>query len=429
MIFRRLQLDASKDEWYAVFLSFVYCFCILAAYYVIRPMRDQLAVEAGSALLPYFFGITFVATLILTQVFSWLVSVWPRRVVMPVVYIFFIVCQLAFIPLWNERDLISVKNLGLLFFVWVSVFNLFVLSVFWSFMTDIWSDDQAKRLFAFITIGGTLGALVGPILTWTLVEILGLEQLLVVSAALLFGAVICIVLLGKWAHKHGANHAITGNEDSIGGGITDGLKQLFTNRFIGTMCVLMLLGDAIGTISYVLVTDYSGMAFAHNAIAQTRFAADMDFASNLLQIVLQLTITRWLLVRYGAGLVFAISAFAVMLVTASMAFANPFVPIIGIFPIVALVLIITRSLAHSTILAARESLYTLVPRSLRYKGKNAVDTVVWRGGDVLSLISISGLRTLGVSAGVFGLICTVLAGLTGWVGWRLANRAERGDFL
>ena len=133
------------EEWYAVILSFIYFFCILGAYYVMRPMRDQLAVEVGSSQLPGYFAATLVVTVILTPLFSLIVSRWKRAVVMPFVYIFFIACQLGFISLFNNHALVSVKVLGFLFFVWVSVFNLFVVSVFWSFMTDIWDDLQARR--------------------------------------------------------------------------------------------------------------------------------------------------------------------------------------------------------------------------------------------------------------------------------------------
>lgn len=414
------------EEWYAVALSFIYFFCILAAYYVMRPMRDQLAAEVGSTKLPWFFASTFVATLILTPLFAWLVSRWPRHIVMPIVYIFFIACQLIFIPFFNDQNFLSVQNLGLVFFVWVSVFNLFVVSVFWSFMTDIWNDEQARRLFPIIALGGTAGAMIGPLITRSLVAHIGSALLLLVSAAFLIVALACIIFLGRWAHQYGANRNKTGSEAPLGGGMLDGLKQIFMNPFIAQMSVMMLLGDAIGTIAYVLVTDYSGMTFAKDAIAQTRFAASMDLTSNIIQIVLQITLTRWLLVRYGAGIVFLISASVVIFASLAMAIMpDPYKPIIGIFPMVAIVLILTRSLAHSTVQSARETLYTLVPRDLRYKGKNAVDTVVWRGGDVISMLSINAFRSLGVNVAGFGMIWAVLAATSGFIGWRLANRLEK----
>lgn len=417
------------EEWYAVTLSFLYCFCILAAYYILRPIRDQMAVEVGSSQLPWFFGATFMATLILTPLFSWIVSRWPRRIIMPIVYIFFMSCQFIFILIWNDQNLLSTRNFGLLFFVWVSVFNLFVVSVFWSFMTDIWNDEQARRLFPIIALGGTLGAVSGPLITKSLVNITGLAYLLLVSMLLLCIAVICIKFLGNWAHRYGANRNKINNEAALGGGMLDGLKQIFTNSFIGNMSLMMLLNDAIGTIAYVLVTDYSGMTFPNDPIAQTSFAASMDLAANLLQIILQLTLSRWLLVHFGAGIVFALCSCIVVITSLSVTFSTtPYVPIVGAFPLVAIVMIISRSLAHSMIQSARETLYTLVPRNLRYKGKNAVETFVWRAGDVASLISITGFRSLGVNTAGFGVIWAALAAVSGIIGWHIANRVENGEF-
>lgn len=418
-----------RFEWTAVVLSFLYCFSILAAYYVMRPIRDHLAAEVGSGQLPLFFFITFLATLVLTPIYGWLVSKWPRNVIMPAIYLFFVVTQLAFIVLWDNPNLLSTKNLGMFFFVWVSVFNLFVISVFWSFMTDIWSDEQARRIFPIIAIGGTAGAVLGPIITRSLVKLIGFELLLCISAGFLILSVICIYFLGKWDQKYGENRNKVGNDDAIGGGILDGLKQIFSNTFVTAMAIMMLLSDAIGTISYVLVTDYSSFAYNNDAIGQTRFAASMDLVSNIIQVVLQLTATRWILVKYGAGMAFAICAVITVFLSFLVAYdRTPMVPVIGIFPMVALVLIITRSLAHSTLQAARETLYTLVPRDVRYKGKNAVETVVWRAGDVMSLLSISALRSFGVTASGFGIIWAFLAAISGLIGWKLATQTEQGDY-
>lgn len=416
------------EEWRAVLLSFLYFFCVLGAYYVLRPLRDQLAVEVGSSELPWFFAATFVATLILTPLFSWLVSRWPRRVIMPIVYLWFIGGQTIFILLFDHHMLISPRTLGALFFVYVSVFNLFVVSVFWSFMADIWDDEQARRLFPIIAIGGATGAVIGPLITSILIGVMGPAFLLVVSIFLLLVALVCILFLGRWANQYGIHRHEVGNAAPIEGGLLDGLKQIFTHPFIGTMAIMMLLSDAIGTIAYILVTDYSGAAFPNDSIGQTRFAANMDLSSNIIQIILQLIVTRWLLVRCGAGFIFAISSGIMVFTCFIMALFDSNVPLIGIMPPVALLMILTRSLDHGMIQPARETLYTLVPRSLRYKGKNAVDTAVWRAGDILSALSIKGFRFLGVQAAGFELIWALLAAASGWIGWRLANRVEKGKY-
>lgn len=425
---KKVDLKIKNEEWLGVILSFIYFFSVLAAYYVIRPIREELSAAEGSEKLPWFFAATFFVTLFLTPIFGWLASRWPRHILMPAVYGFFIVCQLAFVPFFLYPQLIPLEILGITFFVWVSVFNLFVVSVFWSFMTDIWNDEQARRLFPIIALGGTAGAILGPILTRTLVETIGIGSLLIVSAAFLLVAVICTVFLGKWANQYGTHRLQLNAEAPVGGGMFDGLKQIFLNPFVGTMALLMVMGDAIGTIAYVLVIDYSGATF-HDAIERTRFAANIDIITNILQVIVQLTFTRWLLVKSGAGPVIACWAVISIITCLGMSLAyNPYAPVIGSMPWVALVIIITRSLAHAMVQPARETLFTLVPREVRYKGKNAIDTAVWRAGDVASSLSINTLRALGVSVSGFGFIGIALIAISGTIGWSLANRVERGEF-
>lgn len=412
------------SEWNALVLSFLYFFCVLAAYYVMRPVRDQLSAAVGSTQLPWFFAATFLATLALTPVFGWLVSHWPRKVVVPVVYLFFIACLLAFVPFFARDGLVSPRALGMVFFVWVSVFNLFVVSVFWSFMADIWNEEQARRLFPIIGLGGTAGAIAGPVMTKLLVGVVGVAPLLMVSAALLGASLLCAVWLGRWSRHTHSDAAQAAHQQGTGGGMFDGLKQVFATPFIRNMAILMLLGDAIGTIAYALVTDYSKATFL-DPVDRTRFSANMDLATNILQISVQLTLTRWLLVRHGAGPVIGVWAVVGLLACAGVALSsNPYAPVIGGMPWVALMLIVTRGLSYGMVQPARESLYTHVPRDWRYKGKNAVDTAVWRAGDVMSASAMNGLRALGAGIPVFGWIGAGALALSGLIGWRLARQVE-----
>ena len=416
-------------EWRAVGWSFLAFFCVLAAYYMLRPVREQLSAAVGSTQLPWFFAASFAAMLVLTPLFAWLVSRFPRRIVVPLVYLFFIGCLVSFLPLFANADVLSPRTLGIVFFVWLSVFNLFVVSVFWSFMADIWNAEQARCLFPLIGIGGVAGAIAGPLLTRGLVEIIGVSALLLVSASLLGVALACVLVLGRWVQRHGAKGEQAQQGAALGGGMFDGLKQIFADPFMRAMAVLMVLGDAIGTVAYVLIADYSGATF-DNAVDRTRFAATIDLATNGLQIVVQLTLTRWMLMRYGAGPVIATWAAAGIAACLAMALSGDphaqaiVVPFVGAFPWVALVMIVTRGLAYGMVMPARESLYTRVPRELRYKGKNAVDTAVWRAGDVVCALSINGLRALGVTVGGFGVVGAMALAAAGVVGVRLARRVE-----
>lgn len=417
---RRIQ----SGEGRAVALSFVYFFCVLTAYYVMRPVREQLSAAVGSTQLPWFYGATFVATLALAPVFGALVSRYPRRVVVPAVYGFFIACLLGFIPLFTQQGLLSPRALGTAFFVWVSVFNLFVVSVFWSFMSDIWSEPQSRRLFPIIAIAGTAGAVAGPTITSTLVDVIGIAPLLAVSAGLLCIAVACAVLLGRWARVHGARRHDAAHEAAVGGGMLDGLRQIFTTPFMRSMAVLLLLADGIGTVNYALVADYSGATFT-DAVSRTRFAAHVDLATNMLTVTLQLLVTRWLLPRSGPGVLITVwalvSVAALSLVIVS---PDPHAPIVGAFPAVAIALIVSRGLAYGMAEPARHSLFTRVPRSQRYKGQNAVDTAVWRFGDLAVALTMNGLRSVGAGIAMLASLSAAAAMAAGWIGWRLSRRLD-----
>ena len=143
-----------QGEWPAVAISFLYFFCVLAAYYMIRPVREQLSAAVGSTQLPWFYGATFVCMVLLAPIFGAVVSRWPRRIVVPLFNLIGVFCLLCFVPFFADPTLVSQRTLGIVFFVWLSGFNLFVVSLFWIFMTDIWSPDQAKRLFPVIAVAG-----------------------------------------------------------------------------------------------------------------------------------------------------------------------------------------------------------------------------------------------------------------------------------
>ncbi|WP_394538153.1 MFS transporter [Lysobacter enzymogenes] len=434
-------------EWRAVALSLAYFFCVLTAYYVIRPVRDQLSAAVGSTQLPWFYAASFLATLALTPLFSALVSRYPRRLVVPLVYGFFIACLFGFVPLFGDGGPLSAHTLGVVFFVWISVFNLFVVSVFWSFMTDIWSEGQARRLFPIIAIGGTVGSLVGPALTRELVGTIGVAPLLLVSAGLLALALVLVLALGQWSRVHGTRRFEGLHEAAIGGGMFDGLKQIFANPFVRSMAILMLLGDWIGTVNYGLVVDYSKATFT-DAVSRTRFAADLDLMTNIVALSTQVLITPWLLSRRGAAAVIGVWSVATVAVLSLAAWVgNAYAPLtelfpgygalvamlppsaaglVGPLPAVAVALVVSRGLSYGMVGPARESLFASAARTLRYKGKNAVDTAVWRFGDVMVASTMVALRGAGAGvAGLAGISAAVAVG-AGVVGWNLARWVQRG---
>ena len=292
------------------------------------------------------------------------------------------------------------------------------------FRSDIWDSGQARRLFPVIAVAGTVGAVAGPMLTRSLVGVIGVAPLLVVSAALLCLALGCVVALGRWARLHGARRNEPGHEAAVGGGMFDGLKQVFADPFIRNMSILLLLADGIGTVNYALVTDYSGATFA-DAVARTRFAANIDLAGNVLTAITQLTLTRWLLPRRGPGIVIMIWALVSVCALSLVLFArDPHAPLLMGMPAVAIALIVSRGLAYGMAEPARHSLYTRVPRSVRYKGQNAVDTAVWRFGDMSIALGMNWLRVLGVGTAGFAGVSAAAAVIAAGIGWRLSRRPE-----
>ncbi|HWG10824.1 MAG TPA: translocase [Rhodanobacteraceae bacterium] len=408
-------------EWRALSFASLSFFCLLTAYYVIRPVRDQLAGATGSIALPLFYAGTFIAMLAIAPLFGWLTARLSRRALLSWSYGFFIVCLFAFIPLFARQGAIGARALGVAFFIWVSVFNLFVVSLFWSVMADVFDSVQARRLFPLICIGGAIGALAGPTLTSLLVLRIGVAPLLGVSAVLLCGA---LVLL--WcASATRVARAGADQDGPIGGSILAGLRAVFTIPFVRDMALLMLLSDGVGTLAYALVADFAKAHYA-NAALRTAFYGHIDLAVNILQILLQVSLTRWMLVRlgYAAGLVVP-AVVNVALLIAVFAFGAVQFGVLGYsLSVVTLMLIVTRSFAYGVTKPAYDGLYTRVSREIRYKGKNFVDTAVWRFGDLGVTSGLNLLRAAGVGFGSIVLLSAMAAGCAGWFGWRAARESR-----
>ena len=407
-----LVTGSRPEERAALALSFVYFFCVLASYYLLRPLRDQFGAAVGSTNLWQFWTGTFLATLALTPVFGWLVARYPREKFIPLVYAFFIVCLLAFVPAFRAQDSIGPRLLGIVFYIWVSVFNLFVVSVFWSFMADLFDSGQSRRLFPVIALGGTMGSIAGPLIA----RALPVELVLFASIAMLVVVIACILGLSRWARGNpNPERLFAPGAEIIGGHWWTGLKQTFTSPFLRRMAVLMLLGDAIGTVGYALVSDYAGAHYLDRE-ARKNFYAGVDLATNVLVIVFQAGGARWVLVRFGlgVGLVLPAALNALVLVT---------VAIVG-DPAVVAMLVITRAGTYGLYKPAADALYTRVDRETRYKGKNVIDTAVWRFGDVLVSGGMAILKPVAIGVAGYALISSCAAGLSTWFGWRAAHSPE-----
>lgn len=407
-----------RHEGYAALVAFVYFFCVLAAYYIIRPVRDQLSAAVGSPQLPWFYAAVFVVMLALTPLYGALVARQPRRHFVPVVYVVCALVTLAFVPLFRIEHLIGTRLLGALFFVWASVFNLFVVAVFWSFMADLFDAEQAHRWFPLIGLGGALGAIVGPLLPNRFVHSVGIAGLLIASALLLICAIACVVWLSRWSLVHPVAGEPDRDRRVIGGSMLAGVVRTWRTPFLRRMAALMVLGDCVGTIVYALLADYSHAAFPSSE-ARIEFAAGIDFRSNVLQILLQLVLTRELLVRLGPPYAIALDGAIKALVASGLVAIGA--------PWIVAVAVVTRASAYGVFKPAADSLYTRVDAELRYKAKDFIDTTVWRFGDLVVTSGFNLLRALGVTLAGFAAICALAGAASGLIGWRAARDLARAS--
>jgi AAA family ATP:ADP antiporter len=408
---------AEPAELRAVVWSFAYFFFLLASYFVLRPLRDEMGVAAGRDYLQWLFTATFFVMLAASPVYAFAVGRLPRARFIPIVYQFF-VANLALFWLALQYDFFRAET-ARVFFVWVSVFNLFAVSVFWSFMADIFRTEQGKRLFGFIAAGGTAGTLLGSAATVTLAERLGTANLLIVAGVLLELAILCAMALERASPKREETAAPQADRDEKSGGksggMFDGFMLIMRSPYLAGIALWVALLSLAGTFLYFMQQDVVRAASQDPAV-RTRMFATMDLAANLLTLALQFLATGALIKRIGAGpsaailpLIFA-AGFAALLVAPTLAIIIAFQALQR-----------TANFAFSN--PAREIFFTSVSRDEKYKAKNLIDAAVFRGGDLVWSWSFTGLRALGFS--MSGIAAIAIPLMLGWCALALAlGRAQ-----
>ena len=410
-------VDVESGEQKAMLWAFCYFFVLLCSYYILRPMRDEMGVAGGVENLQWLFTGTFIAMLAMVPLFGWLTSRYPRATFLPMVYGFFIINLLMFYLLFSS-DVADVW-VARCFFIWVSVFNLFVVSVFWSFMTDIFSNRQARKLFGFIAAGGTAGALVGPALTATLVKPLGPENLMLASAVLLGCAMFCIRQLIRWRMAYDDTDATisTSTGNPLGGSVLAGIRLVFQSPYLLGIALLMLLFTTLATFLYFQQAQIIRDTFSDPS-ERTAVFASIDLAVNLLTVLIQLFFTgrlvRWL------GLPWTLALVPLLLALGFMALA-----VAPVLAVLAVVQIIRRAGNYAIMRPSREMLYVVLGQEEKYKAKNFIDTTVYRGGDAISAWIYTGLRSLGLGLSGIAWIAVPLAGLWALLAYRLGREQTR----
>jgi len=383
------------EEVRALLWSFAYFFCLLAAYYILRPLRDEMGVAGGVKNLQWLFSATFVTMLAAVPCYGALVARLPRRRFIPLVYHFFVANLAIFwllLTLGVEKQMVA-----RIFFVWISVFVLFAVSVFWSFMADLYNSEQGKRLYGFIAAGGSAGALAGPAITIGLAKAIGVVNLLVVAAVLLELAVMCAARLEP------KQEVVRKGEQSLGGGALDGLMMVVRSPYIAGITLWVALLSVAATFLYFEQAAIVAAASDDPAV-RTRIFATVDLSVGVLTLAVQFLATGKLIERFGVG-----PALALVPLVFVAGFA-----VLAAAPVLAVVIAfqaLQRTANFAISNPAREVLFTVLARDEKYKAKNVIDIVAVRGADAAGGWLVTGLRMLGMEARALAVSAIALAAI------------------
>ena len=405
-------VPATPEERAAALWSFAYFFTLLASYYVLRPLRDQMGIAGGIKNLPWLFTATFVTLLAAQPLYGALVARLPRSRFIPIVYHFFAANLALF---WLLLTLgVATVIVARVFFVWVSVFNLFAVAVFWSFMADLFTSEQGKRLYGFIGAGGTAGALLGPVITIALSVPLGPTNLLIAAFLFLELAVFCVHRLERSAN---ARRGPRPDERRVGGSAFAALPELIRSRYllgVGAWVSLLSFG---ATILYFAQANIVA-ASVHGAGEQTRIFASIDLAVGLLTLATQVFATGQLLKRFGTGVTAGALPAVYLAGFAALAIAPSLI-------VVAVAQVAQRWMNFAIANPARQVFFTVVAREEKYKAKNLIDVVIYRGSDALYGWMFDSLQAIGLKLGAIALCALPVVGAWLLLSTALGRAQER----
>jgi ATP:ADP antiporter, AAA family len=406
----------------ALLASFATLLCMFASYTILRPVRDALGITSGLDNIPYLFWGVFVVMLLLQPLYGWLTSRFPRTVFLPWVYAFFAANLVAFYVWFRlQADHVWIART---YFVWVSVFNLFVVATFWSLMADVFTREQAGRLFGFIWAGASTGGLIGPAIDNRLAVPVGAINLLPISAALLLLSLVFMTQVIRWQRRHsapppsGAPDAPR-REDALGGSMWAAFTQVLRSPYLLGIALFVLLMTWVSTFLYLEQQAFVAKVF-HSADERARFFGGIDFWVQAASLVIQLLLFGRLFKWVGLRVVLA-SAPVIMTAGYALFAAAPR------FMVLVVVYAIRRVADYALTRPCRDALFTVVSREEKYKAKSLIDTFVYRGGDALSGSLYRQLtHELGAGPAAIGWLGAVISALWTVLALALGRAQERG---
>ena len=405
--------NISPQEAPAVTAGSLLFFLLFTAYFMLRPVRETMGVAGGIDNLQWLFTGTFVATLIALPLFGWLASKVSRRHILPWTYGFFVLNLLAFaVSFASQPDNLWAARA---FYVWLSVFNLLSISLAWSVLADILASSEAKRLFALIAGGASLGGLTGPILGTLLVAPLGHAGLVLLSGLFLAASIAAAMWLRAWRDEQPTPASAATAAPSarpLGGHPFAGATEIFRSPYLMGMALFVVLLASANTFLYFEQARLVAETFS-DPTRQTQVFGMIDTVVQSLAILTQVFVTGRIAQKFGTGVLLV----AVPLVVAAGFLWLALAPVFAVFVVV---MVVRRAGEYALVRPGREMLYTVVPTEQKYKAKNFIDTVVYRGGDAVSGWVKRGLDLLSEQPALAMLIgaglALVWAGTGGWLG-------------
>jgi AAA family ATP:ADP antiporter len=386
----------------ATLTAFVYFFFLMASYFVLRPLRDTMGTIYGVAHLQELFSATFLLSFVVAAVFAGLASRIRLSNFLPWVYGLIAVTLIVFYLLF--RTLTNDRWIAAAFYVWVSTFNLLTISVFWSLMADIFSSSQAKRLFGFIAAGGTVGTISAPAFTVLFVDVLGTDNLLLISAAGFSITALLVRVMEAEKHKLiavGEEAQHTSLDRALGGNPLDGFMLLFRSRYLLMIALFVLLMTWISTVIYFQLGDLISKDFA-TRVARTRAYASIDLATNSIAVLIQLFGTGRFIRRFGVTTGLLLNPLIMVMAFLAVVFSP-------VLTVLASIQVVRRFSEYAIAKPCRDMLFTAVDQQSKYKAKNVIDTVIYRFGDLTSSWLSAAVLPYGVAGlAIFGAVISAI---------------------
>lgn len=389
-------MDIEESELHLASVSFVYYFCVLAAYYTLQPLRDDLGLVVGKNHLPSLFRWSLLAIFLLHPLLSWVMSHYPRQTFVFVVYRFFGLCLVGFFLVLRFFPPSALPLVGRTFFIWMGVFNLFIGAIFWAVMADSYSESQGSRLFGFIAAGGTLGQLVGSAATGLICQLADSAYLPLISLALLEGALVCV----RRIEREKPFRPMEAERQK--GAFLEAFSGLFSighSPYLWVMCAFVFFDNYVSSFIYFQKQVFVSEFFSSRADRATFFSF-INFGVALCTLIIQLFLTGRVLARFGVRVALLLAP--LVTVVGFLGF--------GVLPSLALLAgfeVMRKALNYGLTYPAKEVLYTCVTRKEKYQAKSLIDTFVHRSGDASASLGFEWLRG-GTGWGVGPLSYSVL---------------------